>query len=667
MILKKRCKYCLQLVTVDSKTETKDLNIFKLSCKHYYTEDKLKELDYNVTSELMGYKPYPYQIETARFLDRANGNALIAHEPGLGKTICANIWLKVHKERRPVLFVCKAQLIRQIFTEIVRWLGPESVPMILDKGDFIEGFDFYILSIDSADKVEPKISHVPWKVIVIDECQTIKNHGAKRTNAFRRIVNNARTLGSTKKRVIVKTLGNEDHIEKIARDLMKYHGVSDRFELVFSELGHRGGKRIYGLTECRSEKKNEGVITGRIVLDRKHCLEDPEDEVIETILHEIAHAITPGADHKYIWQQTCINIGGNGQEFAACKGTEELSDEHVVYNDVKILALSGTPIMNHAGEYFPILNILHPELPGFNGLNVFYQYHVDTWADGNKVRTGGLVDPKRFQELTKDFIIRYERNEVMKDLPIINRQFKFFDLEKDVLKAYERLMAEFVEFYEEGSTKGPVGIDNILGYLQKMRHLTGLSKVKGCVNEIQEFLEGTDRKLCVFHHHRDVGQVIYRSCVEICQELGIPKPEILNDTMSQAERDQFSTNCGKYHWPSADPRSRLLIASQTMGGEGLNLQAASDMILLERQWNPAREEQTEFRISRIGSTAKQANVSYHIAYGTVDEFLTELTEKKRQFVVQTLSGKEIAWNEQEVIRELAEMIYRSGKKKWKLS
>jgi len=38
-----------------------------------------------------------------------------------------------------------------------------------------------------------------------------------------------------------------------------------------------------------------------------------EDEVRDTILHEIAHALTPGDGHGEVWRRTCLAIGGNGQ------------------------------------------------------------------------------------------------------------------------------------------------------------------------------------------------------------------------------------------------------------------------------------------------------------------------------------------------------------------
>lgn len=44
-----------------------------------------------------------------------------------------------------------------------------------------------------------------------------------------------------------------------------------------------------------------------------------DKNVKETILHEIAHALTPGHHHDKVWKRKCIEVGGNGE---AQGGTE---------------------------------------------------------------------------------------------------------------------------------------------------------------------------------------------------------------------------------------------------------------------------------------------------------------------------------------------------------
>ena len=34
--------------------------------------------------------------------------------------------------------------------------------------------------------------------------------------------------------------------------------------------------------------------------------------IFETIVHEIAHALTPRHGHDYFWKRKCVELGGNG-------------------------------------------------------------------------------------------------------------------------------------------------------------------------------------------------------------------------------------------------------------------------------------------------------------------------------------------------------------------
>lgn len=38
-----------------------------------------------------------------------------------------------------------------------------------------------------------------------------------------------------------------------------------------------------------------------------------EQGIIDTILHEIAHALTPGHHHDNVWKRKCLELGGNGE------------------------------------------------------------------------------------------------------------------------------------------------------------------------------------------------------------------------------------------------------------------------------------------------------------------------------------------------------------------
>src|SRR6185312_3864636 len=314
---------------------------------------------------------------------------------------------------------------------------------------------------------------------------------------------------------------------------------------------------------------------------------------------------------------------------ARTKAVQELAAEAK-----HILALSATPIKNHAAEYFPILNILQPErFPVFED---FLRYECVSYKSGYGWKIGGLRNPERFKENTKDFIVHHTRDEVLPDLPKEKRDFRFIDIEdKDLQEAYDEVFEEFDEFIDDSQGKKGLGFyTNVLEYLVKMRHITGLAKVDPVVARVEDFLLSTERKIVIFHHHIDVGDLIEAKLREICKNDGLERPLRLVGGMKPMALDNVVQEF-------LNGQSRILIASTLAAGEGLNLQPVADAIQVERQWNSVNEEQAERRFSRPGTNAKEINIEYFIAISTVDDYLTEIIERKRKIVLEAVTGNSI--------------------------
>lgn len=323
--------------------------------------------------------------------------------------------------------------------------------------------------------------------------------------------------------------------------------------------------------------------------------------------------------------------------------------EHAKY----IIELSGTPIRNRGSEFWQALWLLNPEM--FRTKLSYIMSHVDYYKDKytGKVKTGGLRDPVTFRELTKHFIIRRDRAEVMPELPPLTRTWQFHDLEETVKKAYLAAMKGFVASFDGtgdyATQSGRERSTNLLGFMSKMRHLTGLAKVGPVRDFVEDFLEGCDRKITLFVHHKDVHQMLFESLRNYCLDNNLEEPLQIVSEMSPDARGQtaidFNTN----------PKKRILIASTLSAGESLNLQACSDMIMVERQWNPPNEEQAEGRFIRIGSVAEKVLATYFIAEGTIDELLLEIVEEKRGWLAVMMASSEKSPEEIEELKEKADM------------
>lgn len=89
---------------------------------------------------------------------------------------------------------------------------------------------------------------------------------------------------------------------------MKKHGLSN-WKFIWSNAVTSFGYCNYNKCE--------------IALSRKLTLIADEKHVLETILHEIAHAWTPGEHHSDVWAAKCREIGGVGKRLSEL----EISDQ----------------------------------------------------------------------------------------------------------------------------------------------------------------------------------------------------------------------------------------------------------------------------------------------------------------------------------------------------
>jgi SNF2 family DNA or RNA helicase len=329
------------------------------------------------------------------------------------------------------------------------------------------------------------------------------------------------------------------------------------------------------------------------------------------------------------------------------KAVQQLVKAH---NIEHIIGLSGTAIENNAGEYFTILNLLDPIR--FPSWQRFVDWHCDSYNNGWGTKVGGLKNPDNFHEITKDIIIRRTKKEVLPDLPEKTRNFEYVELDPKLNKSYEKALKDLEEAMYDNSFEGGAAK---IAIMTRMREITGIGKVEDCIDFATDFLlSSTDRKLTIFVHHHSVMSLLEAKMNQWLAE-GSFAPCMLLKSGGQEDIGEAFKNSP----------SRILIASTQSAGEGLNLQYCSDAVMLERQWNPAKEEQAEDRFHRFGQL-NPVSITYMIAGGTIDEFFTELVEQKRAIMSSTLDNKKITWDQDSLMSELAIALTTRGKKRWSL-
>ena len=85
-----------------------------------------------------------------------------------------------------------------------------------------------------------------------------------------------------------------------------------------------------------------------------------------------------------------------------------------------------------------------------------------------------------------------------------------------------------------------------------------------------------------------------------------------------------------------DPGIKILLATITCGGVGLDLTAASRAYIMEPQWNPMSESQALDRIHRLGQS-KEVTTTRYVMKGTWEEQVITLQRRKEELADLTLS------------------------------
>jgi len=91
---------------------------------------------------------------------------------------------------------------------------------------------------------------------------------------------------------------------------------------------------------------------------------------------------------------------------------------------------------------------------------------------------------------------------------------------------------------------------------------------------------------------------------------------------------------------NSDPDVSIVVASLTAAGVGLNLQAASNVVLAELSWTSAEQTQAIDRVHRIGQELP-VTAWRIIAAHTIDAKIAELIDSKAGLAARALDGSDV--------------------------
>lgn len=296
------------------------------------------------------------------------------------------------------------------------------------------------------------------------------------------------------------------------------------------------------------------------------------------------------------------------------------------------LAMTGTPVENHLGEYFSILDLAVPGLLG----------DYDTFKSYIKAETSPYVD--MILRRTRPFVLRRTKEKILKELPPKIESDIYLELTDKQKALYKRTVESvrrtIAEAYNN-KTSSQAQIIAITAIL-KLRQICVSPKL------IDPSLEDTSPKIeflitklneLLSEGHSALVFSQFTSFLDILEK-DLKKHEI------SFSRLDGSTPVGKRKhlvegFQKRDSASIFLLSLKA-GGQGLNLTRASYVFHLDPWWNPAVENQASDRAHRIGQTNK-VTITRILMRHTVEEKMMEL-KKKKLALYNAVMGESVSSN-----------------------
>jgi SNF2 family DNA or RNA helicase len=304
------------------------------------------------------------------------------------------------------------------------------------------------------------------------------------------------------------------------------------------------------------------------------------------------------------------------------------------------IALTGTPVENHVGDLWSLMEFLNPGMLG-NRAEFKRRYLVPIQAGNNKEAAA------RLRALTGPFILRRLKTDknIIGDLPDKLEMTVYCTLTREQASLYAAVVDELMPELEKAE-----------GIQRKGMVLAALSRLKQVCNHPAQFLgdnsaiEGRSGKLArlsemleeviesgeralIFSQFAEMGDIIRRHL----ESLFGREVLFLHGGVAKTHRDRMVAR-----FQEADPRGpAVFVLSLKAGGTGLNLTAANHVFHYDRWWNPAVENQATDRAFRIG---QRRNVFVHkfLCSGTLEEKIDAIIEKKKA-LAQSVVGTGEDW------------------------
>ena len=283
------------------------------------------------------------------------------------------------------------------------------------------------------------------------------------------------------------------------------------------------------------------------------------------------------------------------------------------------LALSGTPVLNHAEELIAQLRIIGRLEEFGSGASFARQFR------------GQLSEERLHWHMRRACFVRRLKSEVLPQLPpkrqvvipvALTNEAEYRLAERDVI---EWLRSQPLDLSELNARIAATLRAQRLAQLGTLQRLAARGKLAAALAWIEDFL-ASDEPLVVFARHVEVQRAVLARFPRAAHLLG-------EDSLERRE-----AAIGAFQQPDGP---QLIVCATRVAAQGITLTRASNVAFLELEWTPAMHDQAEDRCHRIGQR-DAVTAWYLLAAGTIDETMARLIQSKRAVVAAVTDGRVLA-------------------------
>ena len=284
------------------------------------------------------------------------------------------------------------------------------------------------------------------------------------------------------------------------------------------------------------------------------------------------------------------------------------------------LTLTGTPIENHLGEFFSIIDFT---IPGLLKSYKHFQKSAKKQLEDN--------DLSYIIQKTKPFILRRTKAEILTELPEKTEQNIFLEMSPKQKRYYFKIVDSVKKNVHEAYQTKPASQASFIALTAILRLRQVCITPQLIDSDFTEQMPKLDYLVEQLHELYDEGHsaiifsqfTTYLDIVEgVLSKAGLPIIKMDGRTPQQKRKELIKS------FQESDTPMFFIISLKT-GGVGLNLTKASYVFHLDPWWNPSVEDQASSRVHRIGQTQK-VFISKLIMKYSIEEKILELKKSKQQ-------------------------------------